>query len=172
MTIRRFFRMQSDAKLAQYVHGVKIGVTVEFEGEDQVGRLPDQAGQIAGPPGVAEIFQPKIPARGHRLHRSPDPDTPESEKTKALSEAGIEYVCQWVVDDLPAWLETTHGRLVSLPYGLDINDSVIYAIEKHSSPEMKLRIEQAIRTFERGIREQGRPRILTIPLHPHLQPLG
>ena len=85
-----------------------------------------------------------------------------------LREAGIEYVCQWVVDDLPTWLKTKYGRLVSLPYGLDINDSVIYAIEKHSSPEMKLRIEQALRTFEREIREQGRPRILTIPLHPHL----
>ena len=76
-----------------------------------------------------------------------------------LREAGIEYVCQWVVDDLPTWLETKHGRLVALPYGLDINDSVIYAIEKHSSPEMKLRIEQAVRTFEREIREQGRPSI-------------
>jgi hypothetical protein len=85
-----------------------------------------------------------------------------------LREAGIEYVCQWVVDDLPAWLETKHGRLVAIPYGLDINDSVIYAIEKHSSPEMKLRIEQAVRTFEREIREQQRPRILTIALHPHL----
>jgi peptidoglycan/xylan/chitin deacetylase (PgdA/CDA1 family) len=90
-------------------------------------------------------------------------DTPD-----LLREAGIEYVCQWVVDDLPAWLETKHGRLIAIPYGLDINDSVIYAIEKHSSPEMKLRIEQAVRTFEREIREQGRPRILTIPLHPHL----
>jgi len=90
-------------------------------------------------------------------------DTPD-----LLREAGIEYVCQWVVDDLPAWLKTKHGPLVALPYGLDINDSVIYAIEKHSSPEMKLRIEQAIRTFEREIREQGRPRILTIALHPHL----
>ena len=90
-------------------------------------------------------------------------DTPD-----LLREAGIEWVCQWVVDDLPAWLETKHGRLVAIPYGLDINDSVIYAIEKHSSPEMKLRIEQAVRTFEREIREQARPRILTIPLHPHL----
>ena len=90
-------------------------------------------------------------------------DTPD-----LLREAGVEWVCQWVVDDLPAWLETKHGRLVAIPYGLDINDSVIYAIEKHSSPEMKLRIEQAVRTFEREIREQGRPRILTIPLHPHL----
>lgn len=90
-------------------------------------------------------------------------DTPD-----LLREAGIEYVCQWVVDDLPAWLQTKHGQLVALPYGLDINDSVIYAIEKHSSPEMKLRIEQAVRTFEREIRERQRPRILTIPLHPHL----
>jgi peptidoglycan/xylan/chitin deacetylase (PgdA/CDA1 family) len=90
-------------------------------------------------------------------------DTPD-----LLREAGVEYVCQWVVDDLPAWLETKHGRLVAIPYGLDINDSVIYAIEKHSSPEMKLRIEQAVRTFEREIREQERPRVLTIPLHPHL----
>ena len=38
MTIRRFFRMQTDVRLAQYVHGVKIGVTVEFVGEDQVGK--------------------------------------------------------------------------------------------------------------------------------------
>jgi len=90
-------------------------------------------------------------------------DTPD-----LLREAGIEYVCQWVVDDLPSWLETKHGRLVAIPYGLDLNDSVIYAIEKHSSPEMKLRIEQAVQTFEREIREQGRPRVLTIALHPHL----
>lgn len=90
-------------------------------------------------------------------------DTPD-----LLREAGIEYVCQWVVDDLPSWLETKHGPLVAIPYGLDINDSVIYAIEKHSSPEMKLRIEQTVRTFEREIRDQGRPRVLTISLHPHL----
>jgi peptidoglycan/xylan/chitin deacetylase (PgdA/CDA1 family) len=90
-------------------------------------------------------------------------DTPD-----LLREAGIEYVCQWVLDDLPSWLETKHGPLVAIPYGLDINDSVIYAIEKHSSPEMKLRIGEAVKTFEREIREQGRPRVLTISLHPHL----
>jgi allantoinase len=90
-------------------------------------------------------------------------DTPD-----LLCEAGIQYVCQWVVDDLPTWLHTQHGLMVSLPYGLDVNDSVIYAIEKHSSPEMKLRIEQSVRTFERESLSEGYPRILTIPLHPHL----
>jgi allantoinase len=69
-----------------------------------------------------------------------------------LRAAGIEYVCQWVIDDIPTRLTTKHGDMISVPYGLDLNDSVIYAIEKHSTPEMKLRIEQAIRTFEREIR--------------------
>ena len=85
-----------------------------------------------------------------------------------LRAAGIEYVCQWVIDDIPTRLTTKHGDMISVPYGLDLNDSVIYAIEKHSTPEMKLRIEQAIRTFEREIRELEQPRVLTIALHPHL----
>jgi hypothetical protein len=58
--------------------------------------------------------------------------------------------------------------MVALPYGLDINDSVIFAIEKHSSAEMRLRIEETIRTFKREIAQFGQPRVLTIPLHPHL----
>jgi len=38
ITVRRFERVQSAARLAQYVHGVKIGVIVEFEGQDAVGK--------------------------------------------------------------------------------------------------------------------------------------
>ena len=38
ITVRRFERMQTSARLAQYLHGVKIGVAVEFEGQDAVGK--------------------------------------------------------------------------------------------------------------------------------------
>ena len=38
LSVRRFHRIQTGAKLAQYLHGVKIGVLVEFEGEDEVGK--------------------------------------------------------------------------------------------------------------------------------------
>ena len=38
VTIRRIFRVQTDAKIAQYLHGTKIGVMVEFEGDDSVGK--------------------------------------------------------------------------------------------------------------------------------------
>ena len=38
ITVRRFERIETDAKLAQYIHGVKIGVTVDYEGPDAVGK--------------------------------------------------------------------------------------------------------------------------------------
>ena len=37
MTIRRFKRLQAKGKLALYLHGVKIGVLVDYEGPEQVG---------------------------------------------------------------------------------------------------------------------------------------
>jgi len=38
ITVRRFSRMQTSAKLVQYVHGGRIGVLVEYEGTDEAGR--------------------------------------------------------------------------------------------------------------------------------------
>ena len=38
MTIRRFRRMQAKGQLALYLHGVKIGVLVDYEGPDEVGK--------------------------------------------------------------------------------------------------------------------------------------
>ncbi len=38
MTIRRFVRLQTDARLWQYVHGVKIGVMIDYEGDDELAK--------------------------------------------------------------------------------------------------------------------------------------
>ena len=38
LSVRRFARIKTAGKIAQYVHGVKIGVLVEFEGEDEIGK--------------------------------------------------------------------------------------------------------------------------------------
>jgi elongation factor Ts len=38
VAIRRFVRMQSEGKLVQYLHGVKIGVMVDYEGDDEMGK--------------------------------------------------------------------------------------------------------------------------------------
>jgi hypothetical protein len=73
-----------------------------------------------------------------------------------------------VIDDVPTRLKTKFGDMVSLPYGLDTNDSVVSAIEKQSSAEMRLRLRRTIATFLEEIEHYGQPRIMTIPLHPHL----
>ena len=38
MSIRRFARIATNASLWQYVHGVKIGAMVDYEGDDEVGK--------------------------------------------------------------------------------------------------------------------------------------
>jgi len=40
-----------------------------------------------------------------------------------LSESGYSYVLDWCMDDQPVWLKTRNGRLLSIPYSQEINDS-------------------------------------------------
>lgn len=89
-------------------------------------------------------------------------DTPD-----ILKAAGIDYVCDWVLDDLPTWMTTKHGTMIAMPYNLEVNDSIIYAIEKHSSPEMYTRMCDTIDCFDREM-VNGTPRVLALGLHPHL----
>jgi allantoinase len=88
-------------------------------------------------------------------------DTPD-----ILKAAGVEYVCDWVIDDVPSWMTTAHGPLIAMPYNLEINDSVIYAVERHATGEMAARLEHTLRLFEREARDTVR--VLALGLHPHL----
>ncbi|CAM3756543.1 polysaccharide deacetylase family protein [Bordetella tumulicola] len=88
-------------------------------------------------------------------------DTPD-----ILAAAGVDYVCDWVVDDLPNWMQVKTGALMQMPYNLELNDSIIYAIEKHASNEFLLRLQRTLSLFERE--SQIQPRVLALGLHPHL----
>ena len=63
-------------------------------------------------------------------------------------------------------MTTEHGPLVAMPYNLEVNDSIIYAIEKHASPEMYRRLTDTVAAFETETAEN--PRVLALGLHPHL----
>jgi len=68
MTIRRFQRFQTSAKLASYLHGTRIGVIVEFDGADeQVGK--DVAMHIAAMKPVA-LSADQVPAELIEKERS------------------------------------------------------------------------------------------------------
>jgi allantoinase len=87
-----------------------------------------------------------------------------------LQAAGLDYVCDWVVDDLPSYMTTTghapRRPLVAMPYNLEINDSIVYAIERHASGEMLRRLAFTLARFEQEC--ANAPRVLAIGLHPHL----
>lgn len=88
-------------------------------------------------------------------------DTPDH-----LKAAGIEYVCDWVIDDLPDWMQTRHGPLIAMPYTLELNDSTLYAVQQHPSDAMYRRMLDSLACFGPELARQ--PRILTLALHPHL----
>lgn len=88
-------------------------------------------------------------------------DTPD-----ILKEFGIDYVCDWTNDDLPNWMRTRNGPLISVPYSLELNDSIMHAVEHYPSDEFYRRTMDTLETFDEELSDQ--PRVLTLPLHPHL----
>ncbi len=89
-----------------------------------------------------------------------------AETPDILKEQGIDYVFDWMVDDLPSWMTTRHGPLIAMPYNLELNDSVIYAVEKQATGAFAARLEHTLRLFEAECAENVR--VLALGLHPHL----
>ena len=79
---------------------------------------------------------------------------------------GIEFLHDWVIDDLPFWIRTKHGPMVGLPYALELNDVPVFAIKDASTDEFLKRLEATLAIFERETEDN--PRCLTFGLHPHI----
>lgn len=106
-------------------------------------------------------------ASGKKVRAWLGPALGETEDTvDLLRENGIEFLHDWVMDDLPFWMKTKHGPMVGLPYTLELNDVPIYAIQNQSSDEILSRFEATLAIYERELETQ--PRILTFGLHPHI----
>ncbi|MCR9125598.1 MAG: polysaccharide deacetylase family protein [Rhodobacteraceae bacterium] len=95
------------------------------------------------------------------------PGLGETEATPDILKAeGVEFLHDWVVDDLPVWMRTRHGPMVALPYTFELNDVPIWAIQQSSSDEMLKRLKATLAVFERELEQN--PRVLTLALHPHI----
>jgi peptidoglycan/xylan/chitin deacetylase (PgdA/CDA1 family) len=83
-----------------------------------------------------------------------------------LREAGFEYVADWVLDDQPVDLRTTHGILVSLPYTQELNDISMILIQGHRAAEYA---DRTIDQFEQLLSESAQAtRILCFTMHPYI----
>jgi peptidoglycan/xylan/chitin deacetylase (PgdA/CDA1 family) len=104
---------------------------------------------------------------GYRPRGWTGPGMKETDDTlDHLRAEGVLYTCDWIVDDLPCWIKTKHGPMVAVPYTLELNDSVLYAVEKHSSSEQFDRLKYTLEGLESEL--EHAPRVLSLSLHHHL----
>ena len=95
-------------------------------------------------PGLAETF-----------------DTPD-----ILAEEGIEYIADWCNDDQPYEMKVKSGRMVAVPYTVELNDIPIYLVQHHRSPELFERAKDQFDTLYREGAESAR--VMCVSTHPYI----
>ena len=69
----------------------------------------------------------------------------ETEKTpELLKENGIEFLHDWLIDELPCWMRTKLGPIVAMPYTFELNDVPIWTVQNNSCDEMKKRVDATL----------------------------
>ncbi|SMY08043.1 polysaccharide deacetylase family protein [Flavimaricola marinus] len=124
-------------------------------------KLEDQRGAIADAVKAISDFTGK-PVRSWE-----SPGLTETEETlDLLREAGIEYVADWVIDDLPQAIQTPFGDITTIPYTVETNDITVYPLQAHRSDEFFNRgRDQFDRLYEEGAENA---RVMAISIHPYV----
>ncbi len=78
---------------------------------------------------------------------------------------GIDYVCDWINDDMPYPIETGNGTIFSMPHSHEIDDQTIMLHYQHSEEQFTQAIEDQFRVLYNESAERG-GRILAITIHP------
>ncbi|HET6309321.1 MAG TPA: polysaccharide deacetylase family protein, partial [Rhodopila sp.] len=86
---------------------------------------------------IAETIRAITEFTGRKPRGWESPGLTETVETAdLLAELGIEYVADWVLDEQPVPIRTSSGRLVSVPYTVELNDVVISAVQQQPSDEI------------------------------------
>ncbi len=92
--------------------------------------------------------------------------TETDETLDLLREHGIEFVSDWVIDDLPQDIDTPHGIITSIPYTVETNDISVFALQQHSSDEF---LKRGKDQFDRLYQEAAdNARVMAISIHPYI----
>ena len=82
-----------------------------------------------------------------------------------MAEAGLIYHCDWMHDDQPVPIKVKSGKLISLPYSVEVNDGSIFTTRNEGEYfewVVKAQFEQL---FKEGA-DSGR--VMCIALHPYI----
>jgi hypothetical protein len=142
---------------------MESGWELNAHGYDQVPmhKLDDQRAVIMKSMDIIEKFSGKRPRGWFGPGLTQTFDTLDY-----LSEAGIEYIGDWVLDDEPVTLKTTHKPVVALPYNFEIHDIVMMALQHHPSGEWHARAMDYFNCLYAEAAE--RPKVMAMACHPYL----
>ena len=124
-------------------------------------RLDDQAADIARAMDEIAAFC------GTRPRSWESPGLTETDETlDLLRAAGVDYVADWVIDDLPQDIDTPHGTITTLPYTVETNDIAVHALQGHRADEFYTRgRDQFDRLHAEGA---DNARVMAISIHPYV----
>jgi peptidoglycan/xylan/chitin deacetylase (PgdA/CDA1 family) len=106
-------------------------------------------------------------ATGQRIRGYLAPALTHTERTLDLiAEYDFWYSCDLFQDDQPQPLKTKSGRLVSMPYSLEVNDVIGYSVQGWSAERYA---DVLIRHFDQLLEEGSQSgTVMCIPLHAYL----
>jgi peptidoglycan/xylan/chitin deacetylase (PgdA/CDA1 family) len=80
-----------------------------------------------------------------------------------LQEAGFKFVMDWPADDQPLWMKTRAGRIMSVPYPFELNDSPQMLVRHHTPEQFE---HMLIEQFEEMLLQSDKhPLVFGIALH-------
>ena len=83
-----------------------------------------------------------------------------------VTECGLTWFGDWILDDQPLWVKTTNGPILSIPYSAEINDIALMVSHHHESDVL---LKRTIDAFDRLYIESAEStRVLAIGVHPYV----
>ena len=155
-----------DAAPAVIEEGLKLGWEFMGHGESNTRRLSDTKSIDEERALIGRTLSRIEAATGARPKGWLGPGLQETWNTlDLLSEAGLDYVCDWTIDDQPFVMETAPRRMVSVPYGHDMGDKTSAQLGYSPEDFTKMMID----TFNVLYRESAESgRVMPLSLHPYI----
>jgi allantoinase len=115
---------------------------------------------------IGEALRTLRRATGQPVRGWLSPSMSESKRTPdLLAQEGVEFICDWVNDDLPYEFRTRAGPLVAFPCSIEINDLRVIQEYGQTMAEFCRQIEDQCEVLLAEAQERG-GRSLCIVLHP------
>ncbi|MEK1889635.1 MAG: polysaccharide deacetylase family protein [Phyllobacterium sp.] len=126
------------------------------------GQSAEEEGQI-----IKTVIGTIEQATGQRPRGWLSPGLTESQRSlDLLAKAGIDYVANWVNDEQPYPMRVNSGRMLSIPYSLEINDFAAFLLRGQTGEEFARTICDEFDVLYEDGATTGR--VMAIALHPFL----